>query len=112
MVKSSIKILSSPLPSLPPLWWHFLPINQDRKALHMASTINKQAIQSVLLWCNRYQVDPEPEHISSSCYVFKGKDRDAGLEDVKVAIKLMRSKEQFLREMRVNNTYPLYVLYT
>lgn len=86
----------------------FLTDNQDRKALHMASTINKQAIQSVLLWCNRYQVDPEPEHISSSCYVFKGKDRDAGLEDVKVAIKLMRSKEQFLREMRVNNIYPLY----
>ena len=81
--------------------------NQDRKALHMASTINKQAIQSVLLWCNRYQVDPEPEHISTSCYVFKGKDRDAGLEDVKVAIKLMRSKNQFLREMKVI-TYPFY----
>ena len=86
----------------------FLTDNQDRKALHMASTINKQAIQSVLLWHNRYQVDPEPEHISSTCYVFKGKDRDAGLEDVKVAIKLMRSKEQFLREMRVTTYMTTY----
>ena len=45
----------------------FLTDNQDRKAMHMASTINKQAIQSVLLWHNRYQVDPEPEHISTTC---------------------------------------------
>ena len=64
----------------------------------------KAIIQSVLLWHGQYRItELQPEHISATCFVFKAVDEhsiesETG-QPIKVALKLMRMKAQFLREL-------------
>jgi hypothetical protein len=68
-----------------------------RTAMDVASKPVKHAIQEMLLWHGRYRVtDPQPEHASATCFVFKAiDDRN---KQVRVAAKLMRHKAQYERE--------------
>lgn len=74
-----------------------------RIAVEMATPQNKAAINSEYLWYGRYRVaESRPEHTSATCYVFKAFDEenvdDAG-NAAPVALKLMRMKGHFLREI-------------
>ena len=75
-----------------------------RAAVDVASKPMKLIMQSVLLWHGRYRItESRPEHISATCFVFKGVDehtidKETGLP-IKVALKLMRLKDQFQREI-------------
>ena len=68
----------------------------------------KAIIQSVLLWHGQYRItELQPEHISATCFVFKAVDEhtlesETG-QPIKVALKLMRMKAQFLRELSARN---------
>ena len=61
-------------------------------------------MQSLILWHGRYRItEQRPEHTSATCYVFKGVDdlaidTETG-EPTRVALKLMRVKAQFEREL-------------
>ena len=76
----------------------------NRAAVDVASKPMKLIMQSVLLWHGRYRItEPRPEHISATCFVFKAVDehtidKETGLP-IKVALKLMRLKDQFQREI-------------
>ena len=75
-----------------------------RVAVDVASKPMKLIMQSVLLWHGRYRItDLWPEHISSTCYVFKAVDEHTiemeTQQPLKVALKLMRLQSQFLREI-------------
>ena len=75
-----------------------------RAAVDVASKPMKLIMQSVLLWHGRYRItEPRPEHISATCFVFKAVDehiidKETG-QPIKVALKLMRLKDQFQREI-------------
>ena len=75
-----------------------------RAAVDVASKPMKLIMQSVLLWQGRYRItEPRPEHISATCFVFKAVDEhtidsETG-QPIKVALKLMRLKDQFQREI-------------
>lgn len=74
-----------------------------RIAVEMATPQNKAAINSEYLWYGRYRVaESRPEHTSATCYVFKAFDEenvdDAG-NAAPVALKLMRMKGHFMREI-------------
>ena len=75
-----------------------------RAAVDVASKPMKLIMQSVLLWHGRYRItEPRPEHISTTCFVFKAVDehtidKETG-QPIKVALKLMRLKDQFQREI-------------
>ena len=64
----------------------------------------KMIMQSLILWHGRYRItEQRPEHTSATCYVFKGVDdlaidTETG-EPTRVALKLMRVKAQFEREL-------------
>ena len=49
----------------------FAADKENRKAQGIATTVNFLAINAVLLWHGKYQVEPEPEHTSATCFVFK-----------------------------------------
>ena len=76
----------------------------NRAAVDVASKPMKLIMQSVLLWHGRYRItEPRPDHISATCFVFKAVDehtidKETG-QPMKVALKLMRLKEQFQREI-------------
>eukprot|EP01041_Mallomonas_annulata_P005180 gene5180-10359_t len=74
-----------------------------RVACDMATPSNKAVINSVFLWHGRFRVtEARPEHTSATCFVFKGYDED-NKDDTgnacPVALKLMRVKKHFLREI-------------
>ena len=75
-----------------------------RAAVDVASKPMKSILQSILLWHGRYRItEPRPEHTSATCFVFKAVDEhtiemETG-QPIKVALKLMRLKEQFQREI-------------
>ena len=66
-------------------------------------------------------VESRPDHISATCYVFKGVDEqtldvETG-QPIKVALKLMRLKEQFQREVSTrdkgfNQEHVMHILQT
>jgi ankyrin repeat protein len=70
----------------------------NHTAMDYASQEIRDIIQSVLLWHGRYHVtELRPEHMSSTCYVFKAVDEkevDSRGNPVRVALKLMRLKPQ------------------
>ena len=76
-----------------------------RVAVEIAPTENKSAILSVFLWHGRYRVtQTHPEHMSSTCYVYKAVDEgdlDAAGHPRPVALKLVLKREQFLAEVEV-----------
>jgi len=77
--------------------------DEGRTALEAASKPMKEVMEGVLNWHGRYRVnDLRPEHASATCLVFKGLDLHppAGQPvPMPVALKLMRSKLQFRREL-------------
>ena len=81
---------------------------EGRVALDVASKPMKLVMQSVLLWHGRYRItESRPEHISATCCVFKAIDGQTidkeTNQPIKVALKLMRSKDQFQREHSARN---------
>ena len=93
-----------------------------RAAVDVASKPMKLIIQSVLLWHGRYRItESRPDHISATCFVFKAIDehtidKETGLP-IKIALKLMRLKDQFQREVSVrikefNHDYVMKILQT
>ena len=94
----------------------------NRAAVDVASKPMKLIMQSVLLWHGRYRItEPRPEHISATCFVFKAVDehtidKETGLP-IKVALKLMRLKDQFQREISTrakefNQEHVMHILQT
>ena len=77
---------------------------QGRTAIDLASKPMKEVLQSVWLWHGRYRItESRPEHVSATCLVFKALDNrvvdiETG-EPTRVALKLMRVKTQFEREL-------------
>ena len=79
-------------------------------------------MQSVLLWHGRYRIiESRPEHISATCFVFKAVDEHTidkeTSQPVKVALKLMRLKDQFQREIstrdkQFNQEHAMHILQT
>ena len=75
-----------------------------RAAVDVASKPMKLIMQSVLLWHGRYRItESRPDHMSATCFVFKAVDehtidKETG-QPIKVALKLMRLKDQFQREV-------------
>ena len=93
-----------------------------RAAVDVASKPMKLIMQSVLLWHGRYRItEPRPEHISATCFVFKAIDEhtidtETSLP-MKVALKLMRLKDQFQREISTrdkgfNQEHVMHILQT
>jgi serine/threonine protein kinase len=78
-----------------------------RVALDMATPANRDVINSVFLWFGRYRVtELRPEHQSATCFVFKASDdydRDEAGVPRQVALKLMRKKVHFMREINARN---------
>ena len=94
----------------------------NRAAVDVASKPMKLVMQSVLLWHGRYRItESRPEHISATCFVFKGVDEHTidgeTQQPIKVALKLMRLKDQFQREISTrvkgfNHEFVMNVLQT
>ena len=93
-----------------------------RAAVDVASKPMKLIMQSVFLWHGRYRItESRPEHISATCFVFKAVDehtvdKETG-QPIKVALKLMRLKDQFQREISTrdkefNQEHVMHVLQT
>ena len=93
-----------------------------RAAVDVASKPMKLIMQSVLLWHGRYRItESRPEHISATCFVFKAVDehtidKETG-QPIKVALKLMRLKDQFQREISTrdkefNQEHVMHILQT
>ena len=93
-----------------------------RAAVDVASKPMKLIIQSILLWHGRYRItESRPEHISATCFVFKAVDehtidKETG-QPIKVALKLMRLRAQFQRELAArdkefNQDYVMHILQT
>ena len=93
-----------------------------RAAVDVASKPMKLIMQSVLLWHGRYRItEPRPEHISATCFVFKAVDEHTidseTSQPIKVALKLMRLKDQFQREISTrdkgfNQEHVMHILQT
>jgi serine/threonine protein kinase len=70
-----------------------------RFASQMAREGIKNAMMEVFLWFGQYRVlDQRPIHQSATCYIYKAIDERADESGV-VALKLMRVKSQFIREI-------------
>jgi ankyrin repeat protein len=78
-----------------------------RCALDVASPSNRLAIHSSVLWHGRYRIiDEYPEHISPTCIVYRAVDEavlDASGHPVRVAVKLMKYRDQFSKEIEMRN---------
>ena len=66
-------------------------------------------MQSVLLWHGRYRItESGPEHMSNNCFVFKAVDESDIDKETnqprKVALKLMRVKAHFVRELNARRS--------
>ena len=78
--------------------------SQGRLAEEVATRANKEAIRKSYLWFGRYRpLDQRPEHVSSTCYVYRAVDEtvlDSTTEEpLRVALKLMRVRSQWQREI-------------
>ena len=70
-----------------------------RKALDVATPRCRRAILSTMYFLGRYELkDGPPEHKSATCLVHVAIDRDNA--DMPVALKLMRWRSQYLRELQ------------
>ena len=93
-----------------------------RAAVDVASKPMRLIMQSVFLWHGRYRItEPRPEHISATCFVFKAVDEHTidseTIQPIKVALKLMRVKDQFQREISTrgkgfNQEHVMHILQT
>lgn len=92
--------------------------SSGRSALDMAHLSNKDLLSAMFLWYGRYKlIDLRPEHISSTCYLFKATD-ELELDEIgsrrhsRVALKIMFRKDQFVKEVkaRCHNFSPEYVI--
>ena len=93
-----------------------------RAAVDVASKPMKSIMQSVLLWHGRYRItEPRPDHTSATCFVFKAVDEHTidseTNQPIKVALKLMRLKDQFQREISTrdkgfNQEHVMHILQT
>jgi serine/threonine protein kinase/ankyrin repeat protein len=87
-----------------------------RIAVDVATKANKLAINAHFLWHGRYRIlDQHPEHVSATCYVYRALDEntlDETGNPIKVALKLMRFKSHFIREVasRRHNFDPSHVV--
>ena len=73
-----------------------------RKALDVATPKCRRAILSTMYFLGRYELkDGPPEHKSATCLVHLAIDRDNS--DMPVALKLMRWRSQFNRELNSRN---------
>ena len=82
--------------------------SSGRQAMDMASKSMKPILQAAVLWHGRYRLtELRPEHISATCFVFKAMDEHTidpeTKQPLKVALKLMRFKSQFVRELSVRS---------
>eukprot|EP01034_Spumella_vulgaris_P026156 gene26156-32691_t len=90
--------------------------SSGRSAVDAATQRNKLAINSLLLWHGKYRVtESKPEHTSATCFVFKAVDESRTDESgsyIPVALKLMKVKAQFEREVgcREQNFDIVYVI--
>ena len=77
--------------------------DKGRIAVDMATQESRLAIQSVFLWFGRYRItETHPEHTSATCFVYKALDEgdlDSGGRPRPVALKLIRLRQHFLREI-------------
>ena len=82
---------------------YFVRDKDGRVAMDVASKPVKQAIQEMLLWHGRYRVtDPQPEHASATCFVFKAiDDRDN---------KQVHSENDWPRQFSVTITSAIHVV--
>jgi serine/threonine protein kinase/ankyrin repeat protein len=74
-----------------------------RPAEEVATPANKRAINRAYLWFEKYRpLDKRPEHISKTCEVYRAVDvenLDETGEPRRVAVKLMRVRSQWRREI-------------
>jgi len=92
-----------------------------REAIEVTDSSVRSYINSIILWHGRYRLFEErPEHISATCFVFKAVD-EMHLDDkgaaTRVALKLMRRRDQFEREIEArqcgfDSNYVLEILRT
>lgn len=79
----------------------------DRHIADLAVPEITTVFREVFLWFGRYRkVETRAEHQSSSCYVFKVIDELDGGK--RVALKLMRNRDQFLREVKIRQEAALH----
>jgi hypothetical protein len=82
--------------------------NHGRSAVNMACAEAKHVILATFLWFDRYRlIDSRPEHTSATCFVYKALDEmdlDEQRKPKKVALKLMREKSQFVRELETRES--------
>ena len=81
-----------------------------RVAVDVAATPMRKTMQAILNWHGQYRItDRRPEHVSPSCYVFKAVDENTidpeTSQPLKVALKLVRKKTPFMREMAARNKH-------
>jgi serine/threonine protein kinase len=94
----------------------FAQDRSGRKAVDIAAAANKKAIQSLLLWFGKYRItESRPEHQSATCFVYKAVDEfslDENGHPKGVALKLMKIKSQYLREIQARKADfdPRYVI--
>ena len=77
--------------------------DKGRVATDMATPLNKEIIIEIFLLFKRYRLF-ELLHVSATCLVYRAhdmKDPDANSNPRQVALKVMRVKAQFLREISV-----------
>ena len=70
----------------------------------VATAKHRDAIRETYLWHGRYRPDPKPAHVSQTCFVFRAVDEmevDSLGMPLKVAVKLMRKREQWQREIDI-----------
>ena len=75
----------------------------EHVAVDIATPANKKAIKSVTLVHGRFRfLDLRPDHVSKTCFVYRASDEqdlDESKQPKKVALKLMRIKSQYKREI-------------
>lgn len=90
---------------------------QGRGAEEVATAKNKKAIKALYLWHGKYRLTAsKPEHTSATCQVYRAVDEVSGDSMVPVALKVMRVREQWLREvefrqhLQFNSEYVIEVM--
>lgn len=76
----------------------------EHKPENVASTECCHAIRDTYLWHGRYRPDPDPAHVSATCFVYRCVDEmdiDRLGMPSKVAVKLMRRRDQWQREVDI-----------
>jgi hypothetical protein len=70
----------------------------------------RKTMQAILNWHGQYRIiDRRPDHVSPSCYLFKAVDENTidpeTSQPLKVALKLVRQKTPFMRELALRNRF-------